>query len=202
MLRDAQGRQVVPVDIRSWILEIVVALAAAAKNQDASVCLCPALVLKVCSEIQQRGRPSESPLWDFSSRHGGGGGRIGGRREARRGRGRPPTLRFGSALIPFKLLLTVIVPITWTYGAGLYVYEAPLHIARSLVSHSVVLVLAFQREGSEMRSLHLSCGRRARSPKRACTFSLSHEALDGCVAGSALVRVIVVLQATMSMASL
>lgn len=32
-------------------------------------------------------------------------------------------LWFGSALIPFKLLLTVIVPITWTYGAGLYVYE-------------------------------------------------------------------------------
>mmetsp|Transcript_9776 Transcript_9776/g.28371 ORF Transcript_9776/g.28371 Transcript_9776/m.28371 type:complete len:897 (-) Transcript_9776:226-2916(-) len=30
---------------------------------------------------------------------------------------------FGSALIPFKLLLTVIVPITWTYGAGLFVYE-------------------------------------------------------------------------------
>uniref|UniRef100_A0A7S2NK97 Membrane transport protein MMPL domain-containing protein n=1 Tax=Zooxanthella nutricula TaxID=1333877 RepID=A0A7S2NK97_9DINO len=32
-------------------------------------------------------------------------------------------LWFGSALIPFKLLLTVVVPITWTYGAGLYVYE-------------------------------------------------------------------------------
>jgi len=30
---------------------------------------------------------------------------------------------FGSAFIPFKLLLTVVVPITWTYGAGLYVYE-------------------------------------------------------------------------------
>jgi len=30
---------------------------------------------------------------------------------------------FGSALIPFKLVLTVVVPITWTYGAGLYVYE-------------------------------------------------------------------------------
>mmetsp|Transcript_40011 Transcript_40011/g.118645 ORF Transcript_40011/g.118645 Transcript_40011/m.118645 type:complete len:960 (+) Transcript_40011:113-2992(+) len=30
---------------------------------------------------------------------------------------------FGSVFIPFKLLFTVIVPITWTYGAGLYVYE-------------------------------------------------------------------------------
>mmetsp|Transcript_98003 Transcript_98003/g.204430 ORF Transcript_98003/g.204430 Transcript_98003/m.204430 type:complete len:931 (-) Transcript_98003:198-2990(-) len=30
---------------------------------------------------------------------------------------------FGSVFIPFKLLLTVVVPITWTYGAGLYVYE-------------------------------------------------------------------------------
>merc|ERR1711972_723117 len=32
-------------------------------------------------------------------------------------------LWFGSALIPFKLLLTVVVPITWTFGAGLFVYE-------------------------------------------------------------------------------
>lgn len=30
---------------------------------------------------------------------------------------------FGSAFIPFKLLLTVVVPLTWTFGAGLYVYE-------------------------------------------------------------------------------
>lgn len=30
---------------------------------------------------------------------------------------------FGAVFIPLKLLLTVIVPITWTYGAGLYVYE-------------------------------------------------------------------------------
>mmetsp|Transcript_65724 Transcript_65724/g.171076 ORF Transcript_65724/g.171076 Transcript_65724/m.171076 type:complete len:924 (-) Transcript_65724:276-3047(-) len=30
---------------------------------------------------------------------------------------------FKAVLIPFKLLLTVVVPITWTYGAALYVYE-------------------------------------------------------------------------------
>jgi len=30
---------------------------------------------------------------------------------------------FGSVFIPVKLILTVVVPITWTYGAGLYVYE-------------------------------------------------------------------------------
>lgn len=30
---------------------------------------------------------------------------------------------FHSYCLPFKLLLTVVVPITWTYGAGLYVYE-------------------------------------------------------------------------------
>eukprot|EP00931_Biecheleriopsis_adriatica_P083725 TRINITY_DN573_c0_g1_i1.p1 TRINITY_DN573_c0_g1~~TRINITY_DN573_c0_g1_i1.p1 ORF type:complete len:942 (+),score=175.16 TRINITY_DN573_c0_g1_i1:64-2826(+) len=30
---------------------------------------------------------------------------------------------FGALFIPFKLLLTVVVPITWTFGAGLYVYE-------------------------------------------------------------------------------
>jgi len=32
-------------------------------------------------------------------------------------------LWFGAFLLPFKLLLTVVVPITWTYGAALYVYE-------------------------------------------------------------------------------
>lgn len=32
-------------------------------------------------------------------------------------------LWFGSVFIPFKLLLTVVIPITWTYGAALYVYE-------------------------------------------------------------------------------
>lgn len=30
---------------------------------------------------------------------------------------------FGAVFIPLKLLLTVVVPITWTYGAALYVYE-------------------------------------------------------------------------------
>lgn len=30
---------------------------------------------------------------------------------------------FGAIFIPLKLLLTVVVPITWTYGAALYVYE-------------------------------------------------------------------------------
>mmetsp|Transcript_58464 Transcript_58464/g.163022 ORF Transcript_58464/g.163022 Transcript_58464/m.163022 type:complete len:926 (+) Transcript_58464:47-2824(+) len=30
---------------------------------------------------------------------------------------------FGAAAIPLKLLLTVVVPITWTYGAAFYVYE-------------------------------------------------------------------------------
>merc|ERR1711972_1243123 len=30
---------------------------------------------------------------------------------------------FRAVLIPMKLLLTVVVPITWTYGAALYVYE-------------------------------------------------------------------------------
>jgi len=30
---------------------------------------------------------------------------------------------FGSVFISFKLLLTVVVPITWTYGAALFVYE-------------------------------------------------------------------------------
>lgn len=30
---------------------------------------------------------------------------------------------FRAVLIPLKLLLTVVVPITWTYGAALYVYE-------------------------------------------------------------------------------
>lgn len=30
---------------------------------------------------------------------------------------------FKAALIPFKLMFTVILPITWTYGAALYVYE-------------------------------------------------------------------------------
>eukprot|EP00928_Gymnodinium_smaydae_P053115 TRINITY_DN37186_c0_g1_i1.p1 TRINITY_DN37186_c0_g1~~TRINITY_DN37186_c0_g1_i1.p1 ORF type:complete len:1211 (-),score=220.49 TRINITY_DN37186_c0_g1_i1:82-3714(-) len=30
---------------------------------------------------------------------------------------------FGAALIPFKLLFTVILPISWCYGAALYVYE-------------------------------------------------------------------------------
>lgn len=32
-------------------------------------------------------------------------------------------IAFGAALIPFKLLFTVILPITWAYGAALYVYE-------------------------------------------------------------------------------
>jgi len=30
---------------------------------------------------------------------------------------------FGAALIPFKLIFTVIMPITWAYGAALFVYE-------------------------------------------------------------------------------
>jgi len=30
---------------------------------------------------------------------------------------------FGAALIPLKLLVTVVMPLTWTFGAGLYVYE-------------------------------------------------------------------------------
>jgi len=30
---------------------------------------------------------------------------------------------FGALLIPLKLFLTVVVPITWTYGAALYVYQ-------------------------------------------------------------------------------
>eukprot|EP00928_Gymnodinium_smaydae_P038162 TRINITY_DN26371_c0_g1_i2.p1 TRINITY_DN26371_c0_g1~~TRINITY_DN26371_c0_g1_i2.p1 ORF type:complete len:850 (+),score=202.19 TRINITY_DN26371_c0_g1_i2:253-2802(+) len=30
---------------------------------------------------------------------------------------------FGAAIVPVKLLLTVIVPITWTYGAALFVYN-------------------------------------------------------------------------------
>eukprot|EP00933_Yihiella_yeosuensis_P068780 TRINITY_DN7476_c0_g1_i3.p1 TRINITY_DN7476_c0_g1~~TRINITY_DN7476_c0_g1_i3.p1 ORF type:complete len:609 (-),score=117.32 TRINITY_DN7476_c0_g1_i3:313-1929(-) len=30
---------------------------------------------------------------------------------------------FHAALIPFKLLFTVILPISWTYGAALYIYE-------------------------------------------------------------------------------
>lgn len=33
------------------------------------------------------------------------------------------TLWFGAAFISAKLVLTVVVPITWTYGAALYVYE-------------------------------------------------------------------------------
>jgi len=32
-------------------------------------------------------------------------------------------ISFGAWLIPFKLLFTVILPITWAYGAALYVYE-------------------------------------------------------------------------------
>mmetsp|Transcript_45380 Transcript_45380/g.119903 ORF Transcript_45380/g.119903 Transcript_45380/m.119903 type:complete len:941 (+) Transcript_45380:165-2987(+) len=32
-------------------------------------------------------------------------------------------ISFGAALIPIKMLFTVIVPITWTYGAALYVFE-------------------------------------------------------------------------------
>lgn len=30
---------------------------------------------------------------------------------------------FGAVLVPLKLFLTVVIPITWTYGAALYVYE-------------------------------------------------------------------------------
>ncbi|CAK0906582.1 unnamed protein product [Prorocentrum cordatum] len=30
---------------------------------------------------------------------------------------------FGSVLLPLKLFMTVVIPITWTYGAALYVYE-------------------------------------------------------------------------------
>ena len=26
-------------------------------------------------------------------------------------------------LVPFKLFITVVVPVTWTYGAAFYVYE-------------------------------------------------------------------------------
>jgi len=32
-------------------------------------------------------------------------------------------ISFGAALIPFKLLFTVVLPISWSYGAALYVYE-------------------------------------------------------------------------------
>jgi uncharacterized membrane protein YdfJ with MMPL/SSD domain len=30
---------------------------------------------------------------------------------------------FGAVLVPMKLFMTVVIPITWTYGAALYVYE-------------------------------------------------------------------------------
>jgi len=32
-------------------------------------------------------------------------------------------ISFGAALIPIKMLFTVIVPLTWTYGAAVYVFE-------------------------------------------------------------------------------
>ena len=30
---------------------------------------------------------------------------------------------FNAMLVPFKLFITVVVPVTWTYGAAFYVYE-------------------------------------------------------------------------------
>lgn len=32
-------------------------------------------------------------------------------------------LWFNAFLVPFKLFITVVVPVTWTYGAAFYVYE-------------------------------------------------------------------------------
>lgn len=32
-------------------------------------------------------------------------------------------LWFNALLVPFKLFITVVVPVTWTYGAAFYVYE-------------------------------------------------------------------------------
>ena len=32
-------------------------------------------------------------------------------------------LWFNAMLGPFKLFITVVVPVTWTYGAAFYVYE-------------------------------------------------------------------------------